>query len=65
MNERDFEKELRIKYAIYKKVISNPFELLDLVELENGMNKAKAVEIAEEIYFNCGRDPDEQVDRNK
>lgn len=55
MNYKEFERELRIKYGKHRKTLSDPFELLDLaidIRELNAKDKEKAIEIAEEIYFN-------------
>ena len=55
MDYKELEKELRIKYGRHRKSLSDPFELLDLVinygELKD-QEKEKAIQLAEEIYFN-------------
>lgn len=50
----ELEKELRIKYAMHRKSLSDPFELLDLVSESLITDKEKAIELAEEIYFGYG-----------
>lgn len=61
MNNKTLEKELRIKYLKHKKMLSDPFELLDLVLDTRKLKEAeknKAIELAEEIYFNYGINED-------
>jgi len=48
----ELERELRLKYSMHRKSLSDPFELLDLVpECLVNKNRVKAIELAEEIYF--------------
>jgi hypothetical protein len=59
MNNKTLEKELRIKFQKHKKKLSDPFELLDLVldiRKLKGTDKSEAIELADEIYFNYGKE---------
>lgn len=57
MNEKHLKDLLNLKFRIYQKTIKDPFHLLELTT-ETIENLPKAVELADDIYFNPSKKKD-------
>lgn len=58
MNYKKIEHELRIQYYKHKRALSDPFELLDLVEMKqlNDQEKKQVIALADALYFRYDHD---------